>query len=158
MKSIIRTLSVLVILLLGSSCYAQLESQNFESIEVFLKENPKPIVVFIHTDWCMYCKSMEKTSFSDKEVINKLNTDFYFISLNAETKEIIQFRNRDFKFIPNGRNTGMHQLALELGTIDGKIAYPTITILNPDYEVIFQHASFLNTKQLNRILKKVTKT
>lgn len=155
MKNLLKSISILIVLFLGHQSFAQIEFQNFESIEDIIKEKPKPVVVFIHTDWCMYCKSMEKTTFTNEEVIRKLNTDFYFISLNAETKEVIRFGNQDFKFIPNGPKTGVHQLALELATINNKIAYPTITILNPNYDIIFQHASFLNAKQLNKVLKKV---
>lgn len=155
MKDFLKILCILALPFIGFQSYGQITLQNFESLETAVKKDPRPIVVFVHTDWCMYCKSMKNTTFKNEEIVQKLNNQFYFISLNAETQKTIHFGKRDFKFIPNGHKSGVHQLALELGTINGSIAYPTLTILNSDYEIIFQHASFLNAKQMNRILKKV---
>jgi len=143
-----------IVFLLTQVSFAQLQQNSFENVEELIEKDPKPIVVFIHTDWCMYCKSMTKHSLKNKEIANTLNEDFYFISFNAEQKEPIRFRNHEFSFIPNGHKTGVHQLALELGKINGRIAYPTLVILNSEYEIVFQNASFLNSKQLHKILKK----
>ncbi len=141
--------------MLSTILIAQVKEQNFEAIEQAINDNPKHIVVFIHTDWCAYCKNMENTTFKNSKIVEKLNTDFYFVSLNAEARETIHFRNREFKFIPNGKKTGVHQLALELAMIDSKISYPTLTVLNEKYEIVFQHSSFLTHKQLDRILNKL---
>lgn len=136
------------------SGFAQLKIRTFEEAEKLSKENPKPFVVFIHTSWCQYCKMMENSTFKNPEVINLLNTDFYFISLNAESKTAIRFNNHTFQFKANGQNTGIHELATALATIDSQVVYPTVTILDPDFSIVFQKHSFLNAKELLLILKK----
>lgn len=151
-RSIYITLGLLITVM---SCCAQIQHSKFSNIEEVIINNPKNIVVFIHTEWCGYCKSMENSTFKNSSIINQLNTNFYFISLNAESKKTIKFRNRDFKFIPNGKKTGVNQLAIELAMKGNILSYPTLTVLNEKYEIIFQHASFLNAKQLNKILKKL---
>lgn len=137
------------------SSLAQLKTHTFEEAEKLSKENPKPFVVFIHTSWCNYCKMMENSTFKNSEVIRLLNTDFYFIPLDAESKEDIHFNNHNFQFKPNGQNTGIHELATALATIDSQVVYPTVTILEPDFSIGFQKHSFLNAKELLVVLKKI---
>lgn len=134
--------------------FAQLKIHTFEEAEKLCKENPKPFVVFIHTSWCNYCKMMENSTFKNPEVINLLNTDFYFISLNAESKTAIRFNNHTFQFKANGQNTGIHELATALATINSQVVYPTVTILDPDFSIVFQKHSFLNAKEFLVVLGK----
>jgi thioredoxin-related protein len=136
------------------SGFAQLKTYTFEEAEKLSKENPKPFVVFIHTSWCNYCKMMENSTFKNQEIINLLNADFYFISLDAESKKDIYFNNHTFQFIPKGQNTGIHELATALATIDSQVVYPTVTILQTDFSIVFQKHSFLSSKELLTILKK----
>lgn len=137
------------------SGFAQLKTYTFEEAEKLCKENPKPFVVFIHASWCNYCKMMENLTFKDSEVIRLLNTDFYFISLDAESKNDIHFDNHVFQFKPNGQNTGIHELATELATIDSQVVYPTVAILQTDFSIVFQKHSFLNAKELLVVLVKI---
>jgi thioredoxin-related protein len=136
------------------SSFAQLKSYTFEEAEKLSKANPKPYVVFIHTSWCQYCKMMENSTFKNAEIIAILNQDFYFIPLDAETKEDIAFNNHKFSFIPKGPNTGVHELAADLATINSQVVYPTLTILDADYSIVFQKHSFINSKGLVTILQK----
>ena len=136
------------------SGFAQLKTYTFEEAEKLSKENPKPFVVFIHTSWCNYCKMMENSTFKNPEIITILNDNFYFISLDAESKTEIHFNNHTFQFIPKGQNTGVHELATALATINSQVVYPTITILKSDFSIVFQKHSFLSSKELLIILEK----
>jgi thioredoxin-related protein len=137
------------------SGFAQLKTHSFEEGEKLSEENPKPFVIFIHTSWCKYCKMMENSTFKNPEIIKILNTDFYFIALDAESKDDIHFNNTVFKFKPKGHKTGIHELATELATINSEVVYPTLTILQTDFSIIFQKHSFLNVKELLIILEKM---
>lgn len=150
----------LILILLLFSCaipsgFAQLKSYSFEEVEVLNQKNPKPTLVFIHTSWCKYCKIMEKSTFQNPEVIQTLNEKFYFILLDAESKQDVIFNNHTFKFKPNGLNTGIHELATELATINNEIVYPTIAVLDSNFSIVFQKHSILNTKELLFILQKI---
>ncbi|HEY6144213.1 MAG TPA: DUF255 domain-containing protein [Flavobacterium sp.] len=137
------------------SGFAQLKNYTFEEAEKLSKENPKPFVVFIHTSWCNYCKMMENSTFKNPEIIHRLNTDFYFIPLDAESKTDIHFNNHTFQFKPKGPNTGIHELATALATINSQVVYPTVAILRTDFSIAFQMHSFLNSKELVTILEKI---
>jgi thioredoxin-related protein len=149
------TLYILLILFWTiPSGFAQLKTYSFEEAEKQSKEDPKPIVVFIHTSWCQYCKMMENSTLKNPEIIALLNNNFYFISFDAESKNDIRFNNHTFRFQPKGQNTGIHELATELATIDSQVVYPTVTILQTDFSIVFQKHSFLNAKELLVVLKK----
>lgn len=148
-------LILLLLFFVIPSGFAQLRTYTFEEVEQLSKQNPKPIVVFIHTTWCNYCKLMENTTFKNKAVIDELNTNFYFVSFDAESKEPITYNNQTFYFKPNGTNTGIHELATALATIDHQVVYPTLSILGTDQSLIFQQHSVINTKAMLAILQKV---
>lgn len=113
----------------------------------------RPVAVFLHTEWCRFCKNMEQTTFQNKQVVELLNERYYFVSFDGEQKESVTFRSHRFQYQPSGRNTGTHELAIALGTINGSLAYPAFVILNPDYEIVFQHNAFLTAKELANILE-----
>jgi thioredoxin-related protein len=135
--------------------FAQLKNYSFEEAEQLSRESPKPIVVFVHTSWCKYCKMMENITFKNPEVIRILNGNFYFILLDAESKNDIAFNDRTFKFKPTGPNTGVHELAIALSTVNNQITYPTITIIDRNYSILFHKQSYIKTKDLISILGKI---
>lgn len=126
----------------------------FSEVEKLHKQNPKPIVVFMFTDWCKICYGMKQTTFNNKDVIKLLNKKFYFIKLNGEEKKPITFLGKTFTYKPTGNNTGVHELTNELAAIKKRIAYPTTTILNTSFEIDAQLVGFYNSKKMKRILTK----
>ncbi|WP_296143625.1 thioredoxin fold domain-containing protein [uncultured Flavobacterium sp.] len=146
---------LLFFLLIANQNFAQLNTHTFEEAEKLSKTSPKPFVIFLHTDWCNYCKMMENTTFKEQKIIAELNKNFYFISFNAEDKKAINFNNHAFKFLPKGNNSGIHELALSLGEKNGNLVYPTIAILDSDYSILTQIQSFTNSKILLEILQKL---
>ncbi|MEO8255606.1 MAG: thioredoxin family protein [Flavobacterium sp.] len=137
------------------SGFAQLKTYSFEEAEKLSKENPKPFVIFIHTDWCKFCQAMKKTTFKNETIWTKLNSDFYFVSFNAEEKRTILFNKIHFHFKPTGNNSGTHELAIALGTIKKQLVFPVLCILNTKSEIIFQHSGYLKAKELKLILEKL---
>jgi thioredoxin-related protein len=135
--------------------FAQLNRVQFEQIDSLQNIEKRNTIVFIHTDWCNYCQVMQSKTFKNKEVIKTLNEKFYFVDFNAEEKRIVVFNNQNFNFKPNGTNTGINELATELGTINTQISYPVLCVLNYKNEIIFQYNSFLNAKDLLLILEKI---
>lgn len=145
----------LLFLFTANQNFAQLKTHTFEQAEKLAKENPKPFFVFLHTNWCKYCKMLENTTFKNNEIIKELNENFYFISFDAEGKADIVFNGNTFKFKPKGSNSGIHELAAILGNKNGNITYPTITILESDYSILLQIQSFTNAKNLLEIIEKL---
>lgn len=103
-----------------------------EAIDLHEKA-PKKIFVDVYTEWCGYCKKMDKTTFADPKIVNYINTHFYAIKLDAEMKEMIQFRGFEFEWRAQGRK-GIHMLAYTL--CEGKLSFPTYVTLTENYDRI----------------------
>ena len=138
-----------------SNGFCQLQSRSFEAIDSLQQIQKRKIVIFIHTDWCQFCQRMKNTTFKNQEINDKLHSDFYFIDFNAEEKRDIKFNNQLFKYQPTGNNVGVHELALQLGTVDGQIVYPVLCVLNEKNEIILQYNSYLSPKDFKLLLEKL---
>jgi thioredoxin-related protein len=148
---------LLIFFWMSLSGFAQLRTYSFEEAEKLAVENPKPTFVFIHTSWCKYCKLMENSTFKNPEVVRLLNENFYFVSLDAESKKTITYNRHTFEYKPKGQNTGVHELAEALGTIDGIVSYPSIAILDTNQTILYQQSSYINSRTILELLKEITK-
>lgn len=131
---------------------AQLTQYEFADIDSLQALKPRPVAVFLHAPWCKFCQNMKQTTFVDREVIQLLNEEFYFISFDGEQEENVLFRGHTFRFERTGRTSGIHQLAKAVGTIDKKVVYPTLALLDSNLEIVFQHQGYLNSHELTSVL------
>lgn len=143
----VRLFGLIVVCLIGSKVQSQ--EVTFTTIEEKMIKNPKPIVVFLHTNWCNYCALMEKKTFSNDAVQEALENKVYFISFDAETKEKIRFRNREFVYKKKGIQAGVHELAEAL-TIQN--TYPALVIMDENYQIIYQHYAYVGPKEMLQLL------
>lgn len=90
-------------------------------------EKPKKIFVDVYTDWCGWCKKMDKDTFQNAEVAAYMEANFYMVKLDGEGKEPIEYKGKTFKFVPSGRK-GYHEFAAAL--MGGKLSYPTTIFLD----------------------------
>jgi thioredoxin-related protein len=97
-----------------------------EAIQLSDKK-PKKIFIDLYTDWCGWCKKMDKTTFTDPAVVKYMNENFYAVKFNAEQKEEVKFRDYTFKYIASGVR-GVHELAYSL--LDGQLSYPSYVYLD----------------------------
>ena len=67
------------------------------------EENPKKIFVDVYTDWCGWCKKMDKDTFQNAEVAAYMSENFYMVKLDGEGKEPITYKGKTFKFVPSGK-------------------------------------------------------
>lgn len=106
----------------------------FEEAVEMNKKQPKKFLIDVYTDWCGWCKVMDKKTFTDDKVKAYVNKHFYAVKLDAEQKEAIMFAENKFEYIANAGRRGIHHLAYSL--LDGKMSYPSIVYLNEKFERI----------------------
>lgn len=154
-RAIILKFTILGSFLLSGICFSQIKNHQFEEIENLQKSQNRNTIIFIKTDWCNYCKAMENTTFKNQKLTKAINQNFYFINFNAEEKQDITFAGKTFHYKPTGKNTGIHELAETL--TEGKTTYPSLIILSPQNEIIFQYNGYLKSSELLDILNKIEK-
>ncbi|KPM31636.1 Thioredoxin family protein [Croceitalea dokdonensis DOKDO 023] len=95
--------------------------------------NPKKVFVDVYTDWCGWCKKMDKDTFQNPEVAAYMAQNYYMVKMDAEAKEPIEYDGRTFKYVAQGRR-GYHELAAAL--LQGKMSYPTVIFLDEDLKML----------------------
>jgi len=117
-------------------------------VNLKMKTEPRPVLIDLYTNWCYWCKVMDKKTYNNAEVISYINAHFYAVRLNAETKDTVVWDNKDYTFNLNDKINNFALYATQ-----GQLAFPN-TIIFP--EVQNQPASipgFMEPKEIEVILK-----
>lgn len=151
MKKIL--LALALFFALGSYAQKDQEKINWmtiEEAEAASKEEPRKLIIDVYTDWCGWCKRMDKTTFSNPVIVDYINNNYYAVKLDAEQKDSIIFRDYTFKFVEQGRR-GYHELAAAL--LNGKMSYPSIVYMDEELNMIQAIPGYQDAKSLEKIVK-----
>lgn len=122
---------------------------SFEKAIELNNANPKPILIDIYTDWCGWCKKMDKTTYKNKVITDYINENFYAVKMDGEGKEDITFKGHTFKYQAQGRK-GFHELPATL--MNGKLSYPSTIFLNKDKQLLQNVPGYLSSQRMEQIL------
>ncbi len=112
-------------------------------------ENPKKILVDVYTDWCSWCKVMDKNTFSHPVIAKYLTENFYAVKLNAEQKEDITLNGKTYKFVEQGQR-GYHELAAAL--LNGNMGYPSVVFLDEQNRIIQPLSGYIQPQPFDEII------
>jgi thioredoxin-related protein len=122
----------------------------FEEAVQKSKTEKRKIFIDVYTDWCGWCKVMDKKTFNDPAVAKILNEKFYPVKFNAEQKEDVVFNGNTFKFIPSGAS-GVHQLAAAL--LNNQLSYPTVVFLDEGFNMIQPLPGYREAPEFHKIVQ-----
>lgn len=131
-KVLILSLAFIYLGLLSSS---SVQAQDTETIKWYsweeaislMEKEPKKIFIDVYTDWCGWCKRMDRSTFTEANVASYLNKNFYPVKFDAEQKKTINYNGHDLNYVASGRR-GVHELAYAL--LDGRLSYPAFVYLD----------------------------
>lgn len=121
-----------------------------EAVELSKKEKKK-IFIDVYTDWCGWCKVMDKNTFAHPVIAKYMNQKFYAVKLNAEMKDTIFFNNYNFINPSPKTQRSTHQLASSL--LNNKLSYPTVVFLDENFSMLTQVPGYQKPEQMEPILK-----
>lgn len=130
-------------------CFAQKKAKEtihwltFEQLKDSMAVKPKKIFIDIYTDWCGPCKLMDKKVFPKADVVRLMNENYYALKLNSETADSLNFNGKDY-FLKPYKTAVINELVVEIGLEAGHLSYPTIVILDENYENIYRYPGMLN--------------
>ena len=126
----------------------------FEQLEDSLDVNPRPVFIDFYTEWCTYCRKMDKVVFTKDPVINVLNESYYSVRFDAESEDEVIFGGRTFinGQVGESRNP-VHQIAQLLALRDGQFVPPTLVLLDTSFNVTARYFEYLDSQQLLKMLK-----
>jgi thioredoxin-related protein len=112
-----------------------------------LKEVKKPVIIDLYTDWCGWCKQMDKKTYSNKQVAAYLQEKFYTVKMDAETHATINWQGKTYHYNPQYRS---NEFALYL--THGRLEFPTTVIIVPGEEPQ-AIPGYLEPKELELLVK-----
>lgn len=113
--------------------------QTMPNAQKLAEANSKKVVVAIYTDWCGWCKKLEKDVYPDELVASIIDEYFYLVRLNAESDEEIIF---------NGHRITMRNFAQQLGVT----SYPTTVFLDATGKTIGQQQGYMEAEVFGKLL------
>lgn len=146
---------LVIIFFFGLKSYFKIDEQNAEAVEearpfainwlsytegLALAENEnKYVLIYFYTDWCSWCKKMDKEVFSDKEIIETMSQNFVSIRINTEAES---------KVVENGKEITERELA-KLYQVSG---VPAIWFLESDRKRIAPLPGYVPPQQFKIVL------
>jgi thioredoxin-related protein len=143
---------LLMLLLVGPpTATAPLEDKvqwlSIEQAQELNKKNPRKIFVDVYTDWCGWCKKMDKTTFANPTVAKYINKNYYAVKMDAEQAGNIIFKGQVYTF---NERSNTHNLAIEW--LGGQMSYPTTVYLDEKLNLISPIPGYLDAKQFDGVL------
>ena len=132
-----KLLFIALFALIGMSAIAQesIQWMSIEEAEARCIKEPKMIFIDVYTDWCGWCKRMDRDTFSNPVIAKYMNEHFYAVKLNAETSDTITFQGKQYVgYVREDGRNGSHRLARTL--LNGRMSYPSYVIMNEEMQTL----------------------
>ncbi len=150
---IIHCLLVIPFLFFSFPAIAQEEQSvrwlSFEELEDSLSVKPKKVFIDFYTDWCTYCRKMDRVVFTNPEVIDVLNNQYYAVRFDAESNSHVTFSGHLLINDQFGKTRKpIHQIGQLLALRAGNFVAPTMVLLNEEFKVASRYFEYMDSKEL----------
>lgn len=109
-----------------------------EGMALAAKENKK-VLVDVYTDWCVWCKKMDKEVYTDGQIAKIIEKDYVAVKFNPEGQEVVTLNNEHL-------NGSLFTQAM------GVSGYPSTLIFGADGKPITKIDGFQEAKEFATLL------
>jgi thioredoxin-related protein len=141
---------ILIVAFVGMNISAQVKWYSFEEAIELNKKEPRKFMIDVYTDWCGWCKVMDKNTFNNEIIAKYLNEKYYPVKLNAEQRDTLVFKDKTYKYVASG-NRGVHEFAYAL--LGGNMSYPSVVFLDEKYNGLTVEKGYIKAQRFDMILK-----
>lgn len=114
------------------------------------QKKPKKFIIDVYTDWCGWCKVMDRETFSKAAIVDYVNENYYPVRFNAEQTADVTLGKQTFKYISNNGGRGVHELAAAL--MKNQMSYPTTVFMDEKFQLIQPIAGYLDPRMFHQIV------
>lgn len=132
----------------------EIQWMEFEELDDSLRVETRPVLIYFYTDWCAYCKKMERHAFKDDRIIREINERYYAVKMNAETTENIEFEGQVFGN-PEAKHKrrGIHQIPQLIASREGKpMSFPVLLVLDTDFSIKKRSFEYLTSDRMKELI------
>jgi thioredoxin-related protein len=112
----------------------ELKWKSFDAGFAEAKKTNKKIMLDIYTDWCGWCKRLDKDTYGNEKVMEYLNQQYIVIKLNAESTSKVNYQDKTYT-------------EASLAQAFGATGYPTIVFFDSNGEPINSLGGYLNAEK-----------
>ncbi len=116
--------------------------------EAAMKTAPRKVWIDFYTSWCGWCKVMDKKTFANPNVIKYMNEHFYAVRMDAEQKEPVMFKGKEFVYLPEQK---VNQFAVEM--MRGQLTFPTGVYMEDGFGEPMAIPGYQDVAHMEMILK-----
>lgn len=118
-----------------------IEWLTLEEAEARVAEEPRPLFIDVYTDWCGWCKVMDRETFADPEVVAYVRDNYYAVKLDAESNEQLTVKGRT-------------ATEAELSNSFNVRAFPTIVLMKADLNTVRAKPGFAGSRDFLKMLRR----
>lgn len=113
-------------------------------------EEGKGYFIDVYTEWCGWCKVMDRNTFTDPQVIQVMNEKYHNIKFDAELRDKVSFDGKAYQWQAGGRN-GINTLALEW--LKGDLSFPSYVILDADKNPVNIYKGYMDAESFLQLIR-----
>lgn len=152
MQKVIRIFTLIVIVTTAISFSTPPKEKinwiTLEQLNTMYSKEPKPILFDVYTDWCGWCKEMDRKTYNNQKVADYINSHYYAVKLNAESTESFFLNKKAYGFNPETKNNSLAEYLLF-----GRMEYPSTVFLSAIDARPAPLSGYLKPKEIEAPLK-----
>lgn len=115
---------------------------SFDEGIALAQQTNKKVLIDVYTDWCTWCKKMDKDVYTNPDVKAVLQSYFVAVKLNAESSRELTYKGRRLTEMTIARAMGVN-------------GYPTTVFLYSNAEPLTKVAGYIESEDFVKLLRSV---